>query len=170
MFPTMNGLLLSHFIDCDTASYTRFSVCFFLLQKYVNEIKYCCLYIRFYFIFEINYHVRYGKASFSQFSVVVITLQNFSILTCIFIEMCLSDYNQLQQLIICRDNLMFPTMNGWLLSRFVDTDTAAYTQFSVCFFFTLEVRECNKILLPLYSLFFIFKMYFRLPYGKARST
>ena len=49
---------------------------------------------------------------------------------------------------------MFPTMNGLLLSRVGDSDTAAYTQFSVCFFFTLEVRECNKILLPLYSLFF----------------
>ena len=65
---------------------------------------------------------------------------------------------------------MFPTMNGLLLSRFGDCDTAACTQFSVCIFFTVEVRECNQILLPLYSLFFIFKMYFRLPYGKARFT
>ena len=46
---------------------------------------------------------------------------------------------------------MFPTMNGLLLSRLGDCDTAAYTQFSVCYFFTLEVRECNKILLPLYT-------------------
>ena len=84
----------------------------------------------------------------------MITLQKFSILTCIFIEMWLSDYNQLQQLFICRVNLMFPTMNGLLLSHFGDCDTSACTQFSVCIFFTLEVRECNKILLPLYSLFF----------------
>ena len=49
---------------------------------------------------------------------------------------------------------MFPTVNCLLLSHFVDCDTAAYTQFSVCIFFTVEVRQCNQILLPLYSLFF----------------
>ena len=100
-------------------------------------------------ILKMNYRVRNGKARFSQFSVVVITLQNFSILTCIFIEMWLSDYNLQQQLFICGDNLMFPTMNGLLLSHCGDCDTAAYTHFSVCYFFTLEVRKCNKILLPL---------------------
>ena len=84
----------------------------------------------------------------------MITLQKFSIMTCIFIEMWLSDYNQQQQLLISRDNSMFPTMNGLLLSHFGDCDKAACTQFSVCIFFTVEARECDQILLPLYSFFF----------------
>ena len=46
---------------------------------------------------------------------------------------------------------MFSTMNGLLLSRFGDCDTAAYTLFSVCIFFTVEVREGSQILLTLFT-------------------
>ena len=61
----------------------------------------------------------------------MITLQKFSILTCIFIEIRLSDCNQQQQLFISRDNLMFPTIKGLHLSHLGNCDKSACTQFSV---------------------------------------